>query len=207
MKTVEKETVIEFEEKKSKFIGYIKPVSNVEEAEKFIASIREMHPNATHNVPLYRVVEEGQEYFKYNDDGEPTNTAGKPMAEILNILDVYNVAIVATRYFGGIKLGAGGLIRNYAKTAKIAVNEAGIVEYKEKSLFIIDYDYEYTGEVESFLNMYNKEFEIEIVEKNYSSRVTMKIKADSEIEEKLKYLLSKDSIIHPQYRKKLNYEK
>lgn len=185
MKTVEKETVIEFEEKKSKFIGYIKPVSTVEEAEKFIASIREMHPNATHNVPLYRVVEEGQEYFKYNDDGEPTNTAGKPMAEILNILDVYNVAIVATRYFGGIKLGAGGLIRNYAKTAKIAVNEAGIVEYKEKSLFIIDYDYEYTGEVESFLNMYKKEFEIEIVEKNYSNRVTMKIKADSKIEEKL----------------------
>ena len=185
MKTVEKETVIEFEEKKSQFIGYIKPVSTVEEAEKFIASIREIHPNATHNVPLYRVVEEGQEYFKYNDDGEPTNTAGKPMAEILNILDVYNVAIVATRYFGGIKLGAGGLIRNYAKTAKIAVNEAGIVEYKEKSLFIIDYDYEYTGEVESFLNMYKKEFEIEIVEKNYSSRVTMKIKADSEIEEKL----------------------
>ena len=185
MKTVEKETVIEFEEKKSKFIGYIKPVSTVEEAEKFIASIREMHPNATHNVPLYRVVEEGQEYFKYNDDGEPTNTAGKPMAEILNILDVYNVAIVATRYFGGIKLGAGGLIRNYAKTAKIAVNEAGIVEYKEKYLFIIDYDYEYTGEVESFLNMYKKEFEIEIVEKNYSSRVTMKIKADSKIEEKL----------------------
>lgn len=185
MKTVEKETVIEFEEKKSKFIGYIKPVSTVEEAEKFIASIREMHLNATHNVPLYRVVEEGQEYFKYNDDGEPTNTAGKPMAEILNILDVYNVAIVATRYFGGIKLGAGGLIRNYAKTAKIAVNEAGIVEYKEKSLFIIDYDYEYTGEVESFLNMYKKEFKIEIVEKNYSSRVTMKIKADSEIEEKL----------------------
>ena len=185
MKTVEKETVIEFEEKKSKFIGYIKPVSTVEKAEKFIASIREIHPNATHNVPLYRVVEEGQEYFKYNDDGEPTNTAGKPMAEILNILDVYNVAIVATRYFGGIKLGAGGLIRNYAKTAKIAVNEAGIVEYKEKSLFIIDYDYEYTGEVESFLNMYKKEFEIEVVEKNYSSRVTMKIKADSEIEEKL----------------------
>lgn len=185
MKTIEKETVIEFEEKKSKFIGYIKPVSTVEEAEKFIASIREMHPNATHNVPLYRVVEEGQEYFKYNDDGEPTNTAGKPMAEILNILDVYNVAIVATRYFGGIKLGAGGLIRNYAKTAKIAVNEAGIVEYKEKSLFIIDYDYEYTGEVESFLNMYKKEFEIEIVEKNYSNRVTMKIKADSKIEEKL----------------------
>ena len=185
MKTVEKETVIEFEEKKSKFIGYIKPVSTVEEAEKFIGSIKEMHPNATHNVPLYRVVETGQEYFKYNDDGEPANTAGKPMAEILNILDVYNVAIVATRYFGGIKLGAGGLIRNYAKTAKIAVNEAGITDYKEKSLFIIDYDYEYTGEMESFLNAHKKEYEIEITEKNYANRVTMKIKADSEIEEKL----------------------
>ena len=185
MKTVEKETVIEFEEKKSKFIGYIKPVSTVEEAEKFIGSIKEMHPNATHNVPLYRVVENGQEYFKYNDDGEPANTAGKPMAEILNILDVYNVAIVATRYFGGIKLGAGGLIRNYAKTAKIAVNEAGITDYKEKSLFIIDYDYEYTGEMESFLNAHKKEYEIEITEKNYANRVTMKIKADSKIEEKL----------------------
>ena len=185
MKTVEKETVIEFEEKKSKFIGYIKPVSTVEEAEKFIDSIKEMHPNATHNVPLYRVVENGQEYFKYNDDGEPANTAGKPMAEILNILDVYNVAIVATRYFGGIKLGAGGLIRNYAKTAKIAVNEAGITDYKERSLFIIDYDYEYTGEMESFLNAHKKEYKIEITEKNYANRVTMKIKADSEIEEKL----------------------
>ena len=185
MKTVEKETVIEFEEKKSKFIGYIKPVSTVEEAEKFIDSIKEMHPNATHNVPLYRVVENGQEYFKYNDDGEPANTAGKPMAEILNILDVYNVAIVATRYFGGIKLGAGGLIRNYAKTAKIAVNEAGITDYKEKSLFIIDYDYEYTGEMEGFLNVHKKEYEIEITEKNYANRVTMKIKADSKIEEKL----------------------
>ena len=107
------------------------------------------------------------------------------MAEILNILDVYNVAIVATRYFGGIKLGAGGLIRNYAKTAKIAVNEAGITDYKEKSLFIIDYDYEYTGEMESFLNAHKKEYEIEITEKNYANRVTMKIKADSEIEEKL----------------------
>ena len=152
MKTVEKETVIEFEERKSKFIGYIKPVSTVAEAEKFIKGIKEMHPAATHNVPLYRVVENGQEYFKYSDDGEPANTAGKPMAEIFNILDIYNVAMVATRYFGGVKLGAGGLIRNYARTAKLAVNEAGIVEYRERAVFIIDFDYSYTAEVESFLN-------------------------------------------------------
>ena len=100
MKTVAKETIIEFEEKKSKFIGYIKPVSTVIEAEKFIDSIKKMHPNATHNVPLYRVVENGQEYFKYNDCGEPLNTAGKPMADIVERKEVYNIAMVATRYFG-----------------------------------------------------------------------------------------------------------
>ena len=186
MKTVAKETIIEFEEKKSKFIGYIKPVSTVIEAEKFIDSIKKMHPNATHNVPLYRVMENGQEYFKYNDDGEPSNTAGKPMAEILNILDVYNVALVATRYFGGVKLGAGGLIRNYAKTAKLAVNEAKIIDYVEKSIFIIDY--EYTSEMEAFLNENTPKFGIEILEKNYSNRVTMKILANDEIEDELNRL-------------------
>jgi len=185
MKTVKKETIIEFEEKKSKFIGYIKPITTVLEGENFIEKIKKMHPNATHNVPLYRVIENGQEYFKYNDDGEPSNTAGKPMAEILNILDVYNVAIVATRYFGGIKLGAGGLIRNYAKTAKLAVNEAEIVEYIQKSTFIIDYNYEYTSEIELFLNSKKDEYKIEILEKNYSDRVTMKILATSEIENEL----------------------
>lgn len=188
MKTVAKETTIEFEEKKSKFIGYIKPVSTAIEAEKFIDSIKKMHPNATHNVPLYRVMENGQEYFKYNDDGEPSNTAGKPMAEILNILDVYNVALVATRYFGGVKLGAGGLIRNYAKTAKLAVNEAKIIDYVEKSVFIIDYDYEYTSEMEAFLNENTPKFGIEILEKNYSNRVTMKILANDEIEDELNRL-------------------
>lgn len=188
MKTVAKETIIEFEEKKSRFIGYIKPVSTVIEAEKFIDSIKKMHPNATHNVPLYRVMENGQEYFKYNDDGEPSNTAGKPMAEILNILDVYNVALVATRYFGGVKLGAGGLIRNYAKTAKLAINEAKIIDYVEKSIFIIDYDYEYTSEMEAFLNENTPKFGIEILEKNYSNRVTMKILANDEIENELNSL-------------------
>lgn len=184
MNTVEKETIIEFEEKKSKFIGYIKPVISVKEAENFISSIKSMHQNATHNVPLYRVIENGQEYFKYNDDGEPSNTAGKPMAEILNILDVYNVALVATRYFGGIKLGAGGLIRNYAKTAKLVVNEAGIVEYKEKSIFILDYDYSMTSDMENFFNKKN----IKIIEQNYLDRISVKIEADKEMEDEIETL-------------------
>ena len=181
MNTVKNETIIEFEEKKSKFIGYIKPVATVKEAEKFIESIKKQHPNATHNVPLYRVVENGQEYFKYNDDGEPSNTAGKPMAEILNILDVYNVALVAVRYFGGIKLGAGGLIRNYAKTAKLAVNEAEIIEYREKITFILDYDYAMTSEIEAFLNKNS----VKILEQNYLDRISLKIEADKDLEEEI----------------------
>ena len=181
MNTVKNETIIEFEEKKSKFIGYIKPVATVKEAEKFIESIKKQHPNATHNVPLYRVVENGQEYFKYNDDGEPSNTAGKPMAEILNILDVYNVALVAVRYFGGIKLGAGGLIRNYAKTAKLAVNEAEIIEYREKIIFILDYDYAMTSEIEAFLNKNS----VKILEQNYLDRISLKIEADKDLEEEI----------------------
>lgn len=184
MNTVEKETIIEFEEKKSKFIGYIKPVISIKEAENFISGIKSIHPNATHNVPLYRVIENGQEYFKYNDDGEPSNTAGKPMAEILNILDVYNVALVATRYFGGIKLGAGGLIRNYAKTAKLAVNDAGIIKYKEKSKFILDYDYSMTSDMENFFNKKN----IKIIEQNYLDRISVKIETDKELEDEIEEL-------------------
>lgn len=142
-----------------------------------------MHPNATHNVPIYRVIENGQEYFKYNDDGEPTNTAGKPMAEILNILDIYNVAIVATRYFGGVKLGAGGLIRNYAKTAKIAVNDAEIISFAPKTQYIIDFDYMYTAEIDSLISA--NATKIVILEKNYADRVTIKLETEIDIEKEL----------------------
>lgn len=127
------------------------------------------------------MIENGQEYFKYNDDGEPSNTAGKPMAEILNILDVYNIAMVATRYFGGIKLGAGGLIRNYAKTAKLALQEAEIVEYIEKYVLIISYDYSKTSEMDAFIANNN----IEILEKSYTDKVTLKVNVTKEERNKL----------------------
>lgn len=127
------------------------------------------------------MIENGQEYFKYNDDGEPSNTAGKPMAEILNILDVYNIAMVATRYFGGIKLGAGGLIRNYAKTAKLSLQEAEIVEYIEKYVLIISYDYSKTSEMDAFIANNN----IEILEKSYTDKVTLKVNVTKEERNKL----------------------
>ncbi|MEG1978496.1 MAG: YigZ family protein, partial [Cetobacterium sp.] len=151
MKSIKKQVRIEFEERKSKFIGYAKPISTKLEAEEFISMIREMHPDATHNCTVYRVIDNGQEYFKADDDGEPSGTAGKPMGEILTYMDVNNVVVVATRYFGGIKLGAGGLVRNYAKTAKLAILEGEIVEFIERKEYLLDFSYEKISEIESLL--------------------------------------------------------
>lgn len=187
MKTVAKETQIEFEERKSKFIGYIKPISTCREADDFIKIIKEMHPNATHNCSAYRVFENGQEYYKADDDGEPSGTAGKPMGDILHIMEVQNTVVVATRYFGGIKLGAGGLIRNYAKTAKLAVLEAEITELVEKKVLILDFEYGKVNEVDRILS------ESFILDKNFESRITYRVEVDEAVENKLRGI--KDIII------------
>ena len=176
MKTVGKECVIEFEERKSKFIGYIKPVSAKEDAEKFIEMIKAKHSDATHNCSAYKVFDNGQEYFKVDDDGEPKGTAGKPMGDIITYMEAENLVVVATRYFGGIKLGAGGLVRAYAKTAKLAIQEAGIVEYIKKQDFIIEFSYDKVAEVEQIIYKNGDE----IVEKGYHDRVTYKVSLSEE---------------------------
>ncbi|MGL4652517.1 MAG: IMPACT family protein [Cetobacterium sp.] len=184
MKSIKKAVRIEFEERKSKFIGYAKPISTKEEAEDFISMIREMHPDATHNCTVYRVIDNGQEYFKADDDGEPSGTAGKPMGEILTYMDVNNVAVVATRYFGGIKLGAGGLVRNYAKTAKLAVIEGEIAEFIERYECLLDFSYEKINEVETLLINGNDE----LLNKDFNERVTYRVKVSNDTLEKLKEL-------------------
>lgn len=189
MKTIEFETQIEFIEKKSKFIGYIKPVNTVKSAEEYIKKIREKHFDATHNVFSYKVIENNQEYFKYSDDGEPLNTAGKPMAEIINRLDVNNLVIIATRYFGGVKLGAGGLIRSYAKTAKLAINAANIIEYVEKKIVLVDYDYTKSNEMDMFIKKNNPQ----IIERGYNQRISIKLNLTLKELEELKNI--KDIII------------
>lgn len=171
MKSVEKECVIEFEERKSKFIGYVKPVGTKEEAERFIASIREKHKDATHNCTAYKVIDNGQEYFKTDDDGEPSGTAGKPMGDIITYMEVENLVVVATRYFGGIKLGAGGLVRAYAKTAKLAIQEAGIIEYIPKKIYLLEFSYDKVSEVEQIIYKNGDE----IQEKGYNDRVMYKV--------------------------------
>lgn len=172
MKTVKKECEIEFEEKKSKFIGYIKPVFSKEEAEEFISKIKDRHRDATHNCSVYKLNIDGQEYYKADDDGEPGGTAGKPMGDILSYMGVTNLVVVATRYFGGIKLGAGGLVRAYAKTAKLSINEAEIIDYEEKINLIFELPYEKISDLEKLL----REFEAEIFEKSFLDRAIYKIK-------------------------------
>lgn len=112
----------EFIEKKSRFIGRVWPVESEEEAQEKIRQMKKQHSDATHNCWAY-IIKDGPSRF--SDDGEPGGTAGNPMMQVLQKEQIYNVVCVVTRYFGGILLGAGGLVRAYTKGAKIAVNAAG----------------------------------------------------------------------------------
>jgi uncharacterized YigZ family protein len=182
VKTVGKEARVYFEERKSKFIGSVKSVATRDEAEQFLASVRAIYPDATHHCSVYRLVEKGQEYYKTDDDGEPSGTAGKPMGDVLTRMEVGNVVLVATRYFGGIKLGAGGLIRSYARCAKMAVQEAGIRDYIEKSVWLLEIPYDKVEEVEGIL----REDAAEVLEKGFAENVAYKVKISPEALERLR---------------------
>ena len=122
-KTIKIENSDEFVEKKSRFIGYAKPLVTEDEAIEFIKKIRAKHPDATHNVYAYKVRENNIQ--RYSDDGEPQGTAGMPVLNVIKMSGATDLCVVVTRYFGGILLGAGGLVRAYTKGAKIAVDAAG----------------------------------------------------------------------------------
>ena len=142
------EVVIE----KSTFIGYARPVENEEAALAFIQEIKKKHRDATHNVPAY-VLGEHNEVQRCNDDGEPSGTAGVPVLEVLKKENVRNVAIVVTRYFGGIKLGTGGLVRAYTKGAKVALESAKIITRVLYQTVIISVDYTLLGSLQNQLKL------------------------------------------------------
>jgi len=136
--------------KKSRFIGYGKPVANEEEAIAFIDEIKKQHWNATHNCSAY-VIGERDEIQKASDDGEPSGTAGKPILEVMKNQGLKNTAIVVTRYFGGILLGAGGLIRAYTDGAVAAIEAAdAIVKVLHQEVFV-EIDYTWLGKLENEL--------------------------------------------------------
>lgn len=132
---------------KSRFIAYIKPVLTENEAKAFIDEIKTKHKDATHNCSAYTVGPE-MNIQKANDDGEPSGTAGIPMLEILKKLEIHNVCVVVTRYFGGIKLGAGGLIRAYSGTVRDVIYDIGRVELREAIPVTVTLDYDQTGKFE-----------------------------------------------------------
>ena len=148
-RTVADEAADEFIEKKSRFIGYIKPVTTQEEAVAFINEIKSKHWDATHNVYAY-VLREGQTR-RYSDDGEPQGTAGIPVLDVLLKENLTDCVVVATRYFGGTLLGTGGLVRAYSHTAKIAVEAGRIITMKLCKVLEVCCDYNFYCRLNSLI--------------------------------------------------------
>ena len=129
----------EFIEKKSRFIGHISPIGSEDEALAFVRSIREKHREATHNVYAYRLIDNS--ICRHSDDGEPSGTAGMPLLDVFVKQEIFNFCCVATRYFGGVLLGAGGLVRAYARCGAEALAASGIIEMREMLLCSVSLPY------------------------------------------------------------------
>jgi uncharacterized YigZ family protein len=167
--TIKDEAREQFEEKKSIFIGHAKRVYTEEEARAFVYSIKSQHKEANHNVFAY-VVGENMGIQRYNDDGEPQGTGGVPVLEVIKKNEVTDIAVVVTRYFGGVLLGAGGLVRAYSKGAAAAIKAAGIVEKVKGCLLTITIEYDLLGKLQ-YLCAQNQ---WHIEETEYADRVKLK---------------------------------
>ncbi|MFI2856375.1 YigZ family protein [Paenibacillus sp. JSM ZJ436] len=154
--------------RKSRFIGHCKPVESEEEAAAFIEDIKKQHWNATHNCSAY-VIGERDEIQKQSDDGEPSGTAGKPILEVIRNQGLKNVAVVVTRYFGGIMLGAGGLIRAYTDGAVAALEAGEVIRRVLHREVIVELDYTWLGKVENELRSRN----VRLGETVFADKVTL----------------------------------
>ena len=137
MKTIKKEVQCEINVKKSQFICSLFPTKTKKESKEIIQELNKQYSDATHNCTAY-IVSDGE---GYDDDGEPGGTAGKPMINALRKNELHNVTAVVTRYFGGIKLGAGGLVRAYSKSVLETIGEAEIVEIEEYDVYKLTFEY------------------------------------------------------------------
>lgn len=145
-KTVKRYAFAEMIEKKSRFIGHCRPVSTEEEAVAFINAVRAENREATHNVYAYILRENN--IMRYSDDGEPAGTAGVPALEVLRKEGLTDVAVVVTRYFGGVLLGAGGLVRAYGKSARLGVDAAVRIEKLFCNIYSVKTDYSSYGKLQ-----------------------------------------------------------
>ncbi len=172
MRTINQDSKITIEITKSVFHSNMRHVDNVDDAKAFFQEVREEYPNATHYCTAYVIGKNG-EYGHYNDDGEPSGTAGMPMFDVLRKNDLTNIAVVVVRYFGGIKLGAGGLVRAYSKSVSENLRVAEIIDIIEYKFIKLSFDY-------SLLKLVERNLEnAEIVSRHFDLDVTLFIKTPS----------------------------
>lgn len=176
-RTIQENGIHEIEIKKSRFICHLKRVETEEEAQEFINEIKKEHWKATHNCSAY-TLGINDEIQRAQDDGEPSGTAGVPMLEIFLKRELKNVVAVVTRYFGGVKLGAGGLIRAYGGAVNDAVNEIGVVERQLQQLIDVTVDYSSSGKVEHAL----REAGYSVQDTTYAENITYHCVIPLEIE-------------------------
>ncbi|PWJ88718.1 YigZ family protein [Oceanotoga sp. DSM 15011] len=187
----EKETKLNI--KRSEFITNIKKVKNEEAAKNYIKKISEKYKNATHNCWAYYVIEEIEKY-NYSDNGEPSGTAGKPIFGQIEKYNLKNVAIVVTRYYGGIKLGVRGLIDAYSNSAENSIKNCDIVEMNNSIKLICETDYSKFNEIEKLLK---REKGWKITEKNFTDKVEFQINIiENKSEEIINILKEKTNKIH-----------
>ena len=137
----------EITEKKSRFIATVRPVESEEEATTFIAEMKKKYWDARHNCSAF-VIGKRQELTRCSDDGEPAGTAGRPMLDVLLKENIHNVAVVVTRYFGGVLLGTGGLVRAYQQATKAGLSASEIIEKKDGAVLFIRTDYTGIGRLQ-----------------------------------------------------------
>ncbi len=167
LEPIENELIIN----KSSFITYLYPVQTVDEAKNYIRQIKEKHPTATHHVVCYIIGKTG-ENGTANDDGEPSGTAGLPALNVFKNNDITNFVCIIVRYFGGIKLGAGGLVRAYSKSASEALKLAIKVPIIEYDYLELEFNYAYLDIIENRLKNY------EITNRSFSTNITLIVKVN-----------------------------
>lgn len=169
-KTIYKGMEAEIIEKKSRFIATVRPVESEEEALAFIEEMRKKYWNARHNCFAYTIGEH-REIVRASDDGEPGGTAGRPMLDMLLGEDLYNTAVVVTRYFGGVLLGTGGLVRAYSTAVREGLRASTVIEKKHGVLLDIQSDYNGIGKIQYFLG----QRKIPIMDSSYTDQVQVRV--------------------------------
>ena len=180
------ESEASFKEKGSKFIGYAIPVSSIEEIETALAKIKSIHPTSRHLCYAYRIGTGNDEKYRYNDDGEPSNSAGKPIYGQLLSFNLTNTLVGVIRYFGGTKLGVGGLVRAYKEAARLCLSENKISEYVPQTLMNCSFSYSLLGNVMKIL----KQNDVSITFKDINNQCSLTFTTAVDNENKIKNLLT-----------------